>query len=86
MRSRISTVLLPASQATFSIAMACCTSRIISANCWEPVTSGRGTAITTLGSCSMRFCGVSLTTRNRVSETGTRKDPVAASSPCSASR
>ena len=86
MRSRITTTFFCVSQLTFSMANACCTAVIMALKSCALVGSGRYTEMDTVGSTSWRFCGVSFATRKSFSESGTTNEPVAASSPQSASR
>src|ERR1035437_8159054 len=76
-RSRRITLLFCVSKATFSMAKACCTAVTMELKSCALVASGRCSSMAAVGSRSVRFCGVSLTTRKTRLLSGTRKLPVA---------
>jgi hypothetical protein len=79
-----SAVLLCESKPILSTANVCCTAVTAALKSCGFVISGTRTSTAMWGSSSARFCGVSRATRNRLLVSGTTKEPVAASSPCSA--
>ena len=72
-RSRRITLLFCVSKATFSMAKACCTAVTMELKSCGLVASGRCSSMATVGSRSVRFCGVSLTTRKTRLVSGTMK-------------